>query len=379
MACTFGILQCTHPTPTAPPGPCARTSIAGQRLPHVLPEQLNAQYWIARSTDVDRVWLDQTAIQHWNRYLASPQSGVPLFDLQNIDPTVIKIAVQRRLNYLEKQLLSKQYIFPLPLREMPALSLPDDWLTQISPTFFTSTGLVTLHCFPIQHRILKTKDPQQLNRNLCSTAGPGETLQVLGKWPNGMLLARTYYVLGWISPHAPMIPADPSLVQDIASRPTLSLSRRRWLTRAFELMNHPYGWGGEHGGLDCSSFVMEVFKPYGLLLPRHSGHQARALPYSVDVPHTATDSERLALIDHAHHQGIVLLHMPGHVALYLGRDHRNIPMVIHAFTEYTQACDSPSHGVTRMRVHRVTVSTLSLGEGTATGSLLRRIDRISRI
>ena len=72
--------------------------------------------------------------------------------------------------------------------------------------------------------------------------------------------------------------------------------------------------------------------------------------------------------------GIVLLHFPGHIMLYLGRDEHGTPMVIHAFSEYLEACEP--EGETLRRVDRVAVSDLTLGAGTSRRSFLERITKV---
>lgn len=45
---------------------------------------------------------------------------------------------------------------------------------------------------------------------------------------------------------------------------------------AFTYMGVPYVWAGNtRRGLDCSAFVKNVFRKIGIMLPRHSGDQAR--------------------------------------------------------------------------------------------------------
>lgn len=49
-----------------------------------------------------------------------------------------------------------------------------------------------------------------------------------------------------------------------------------WLANAQSLLGVPYAWGGQsRRGTDCSGFVLQVFAPLGLNLPRSSAQQAQ--------------------------------------------------------------------------------------------------------
>lgn len=50
-----------------------------------------------------------------------------------------------------------------------------------------------------------------------------------------------------------------------------------WREMALTLLGTPYVYGGtSRSGLDCSGFVLQVFTPFGVRLPRQSADQARA-------------------------------------------------------------------------------------------------------
>ncbi|MBI4706267.1 MAG: C40 family peptidase [Deltaproteobacteria bacterium] len=283
------------------------------------------------------------------------------------------------------------------------------------------------------------------DRNACSTIRPQEPVQVLARAAGGMTLVRSRYALGWIAPDAPLsalVPAawasafvlgprlraaqrielrgrahgltasiEPNLLlaaspaaADAAGRRAVfatpggfdesqpltaeqaaygrrPLTRRALLQEAFRYLGTSYGWGDQGGGRDCSRLVMDVFESFGLHLPRHSGLQARAASMSIDLDGLADEQERLALIDAAARRGIVLLHFPGHIMLYLGRSAEGQPMVLHAFAEYLEPCSSTAAdggaGETKRQLGRVTVSDLELGRGTSRRSFVERLTRIA--
>lgn len=292
---------------------------------------------------------------------------------------------------------------------------------------------IPLRCGPREPGFYKEPVDLAFDRNSCSTIRAQEPVQVLMRWPNGMQLARTRYALGWIAGDAPLSPpisseAKPALLKDgpmllragaeltasdgavlqpdvdtllLTARgasderevvfadteglhrasargllPTARpLTRRALLEEAFRRMDRPYGWGGHEGGLDCSRFVMDVLATFGLELPRHSGRQAGAGTHTIDLRAIEELDERERLIDAAARRGIVLLHFPGHIMLYLGRDAEGTPRVIHSFSEYVEPCEGGADETLR-RVDRVTVSDLTLGRGSSRRSFLERIEEV---
>lgn len=72
-------------------------------------------------------------------------------------------------------------------------------------------------------------------------------------------------------------PQAPQEVSAIAAITASDLQSSNWRDKAFALMNTPYVWGGQtRTGTDCSGFVLQVFAPLGVKLPRQSADQARA-------------------------------------------------------------------------------------------------------
>ncbi|MFP6686664.1 MAG: NlpC/P60 family protein, partial [Polyangiaceae bacterium] len=276
------------------------------------------------------------------------------------------------------------------------------------------------------------------DRNNCSTLRPQELVRVLnglGTKRKGMRLVKSGYALGWLSSSAALSPplsaesARAFATQDklrvrrsielrsetgatrkvgprtlLASAPGDSsralfatadgvfesqvlgaaavTSTRRPLTRqallmeAFDYLGTPYGWGGHKAGRDCSRFMMDVFASFGVALPRYSSLQARAGNMVVDLRKAKSAPERMSLIDEAHTRGVVLLHFPGHIMLYLGRNGAGEPMAIHAFAEYLSPCPK-AEGETLYRVREIRVSDLRLGAGSSRRSFLERITKLA--
>ncbi len=274
------------------------------------------------------------------------------------------------------------------------------------------------------------------DRNNCSTLRPQELVRVWrGTKRKGMRLVRSGYALGWLSSSAALSPplsaesARAFATQDklrvrrsielrsetgatrkvgprtlLASAPgdssralfatvdgvfesqvlgaaavtstRRSLTRQALLMEAFDYLGSPYGWGGQKAGRDCSRFMMDVFASFGVALPRYSSLQARAGNMVVDLRKAKSAPERMSLIDEAHTRGVVLLHFPGHIMLYLGRNDAGEPMAIHAFAEYLSPCPK-AEGETLYRVREIRVSDLRLGAGSSRRSFLERITKLA--
>jgi cell wall-associated NlpC family hydrolase len=274
-----------------------------------------------------------------------------------------------------------------------------------------------------------------LDRNACSTIEAQEPIQVLTRGEAAWLV-RTRYALGWIAAAAPVssnlsrtdathvtnaprvrshdartissddgasieVSPDVLLAQDArdATRvlfatenglhrsgsldaasivPTRRiLTRRAFLEEAFRHYGEPYGWGGD-GGLDCSELVMDVLSTFDLDLPRHSARQAEAGTFSIAITPEMSERERLAIADRALDHGVVLLHFPGHVMIYLGRTSSGEPRILHAFAEYLEPCSTTDGTASDRLVHtgRVSVSDLELGRGTSRRAFIERLERV---
>jgi len=102
----------------------------------------------------------------------------------------------------------------------------------------------------------------------------------------------------------------------IANKP-LPLTPANLAGIANELMNEPYGWGGLDQKRDCSSTLMDLFAPFGIWLPRNSGHQAKMTGTFIDFKNLSPAEKEAAILK----QGIpyfTLLWLKGHIMLYIG-------------------------------------------------------------
>ena len=93
-----------------------------------------------------------------------------------------------------------------------------------------------------------------------------------------------------------------------------------------QVMGEPYGWGGMNGFRDCSAMTRDYFSVFGVWLPRNSGDQAKT-GTSIPLKGVKVGDRAKTIVAN----GIpfaTLIHMPGHIMLYVGtRD--GVPVVVH--------------------------------------------------
>lgn len=107
----------------------------------------------------------------------------------------------------------------------------------------------------------------------------------------------------------------------------LPFTQENIIKQSFKFLGERYGWGHRFNGRDCTGFVSEIYKSFGIILPRNSGDQARSeigstTRYDKDTPR----AEKIGRLKHG--QAGDLIYMPGHVLMLLGQSDDQ-PFVIH--------------------------------------------------
>jgi hypothetical protein len=153
------------------------------------------------------------------------------------------------------------------------------------------------------------------------------------------------------------------------SRGYLPYTPRTVILQAFKLLHSPYGWGDMHGEQDCSRFIQEIFSTVGLQFPRNSLQQAKVGRLIAGFTRESSIEKRLGALSDGSLGGTGILHMSGHIMLFLGSAD-GIPYAIHDMRGYSE----PNGKDERFRlVNRVVVTNLRIGEGTKTGAFLQRL------
>jgi len=102
----------------------------------------------------------------------------------------------------------------------------------------------------------------------------------------------------------------------------LDYTQKNIIIQGFKFLNEPYSWGDKNGGIDCSSFMRQVFLTVGIELPRNSLRQSEAGDFNVSLPKDIDPIAKQNLIKNLSPNGggTALLHLAGHIVLYLGED-----------------------------------------------------------
>lgn len=431
---------------------CAPFSETAGPLPNVDPKHLELAFWLeqlSRQYDLDEVLLTPAESAALDASLQVPRDEYhpPRDLLEPFELAEFSAELAQRLTWAREKLGSAEYVTatgaPLAPAELAALGA-EVALDRAEPELRVVVDDVQIHCAPLPQGFYSPSLDLRLDRNACSRLRSQEVVRVVAPWPSGMLLVEGAYSFGWLPAGAALSPPLPRALREpfvrgprvqvqggdlpvgaagpllpigttlpaadkrgrrahVAAlagfvttdkahaerlRPTQrELTRRAFLEEAWRFMGSPYGLGDAAGGRDCSRLVRDAFESFGLRLPRHSSWQSKAGSFWIDVAKVA-EEQRPLLFDAAAQKGIVLLHFPGHIMVYLGRDERGVPMVLHALGEYVEPCArATGNGAARntgesetlVRVKNVTVSDLELGRGTSRKALLERITRITVI
>lgn len=416
-------------------GACTLLQIPETRAPDTRPEYDDPGFWLAKLDRVDPDASDRELLDATERaQLAETVAELPGGWRDPIDPSVaapslVDRELGERRDWLRGRVDSGKYVEGTPgaLAEAEAVI---DASTPIADhgTLHYVAAETPLWCVPTTKGLYTEPIDRGFDRNRCASLHLGEYLRAIrsaedGRW----IYVDAGHSVGWIAPdpeqtlspamsaealadhleranvfvladHPPdSLRAGTRLIAegDDYLRPTASglratelpetvvhrdgplpFTRRNVFRQAFAQLDQPYGWGGRDGHRDCSRYLHDLFAQFGVRLARNSGVQSKLGTRSVDVSELDDDAKRAAIREAAE-SGVVLLYMPGHIMLYLGRDGDH-DYGISALSEYLVPCDvDPNAPPVVHRLDRVAVTTLELGRGTERRAFIERITRIA--
>lgn len=112
----------------------------------------------------------------------------------------------------------------------------------------------------------------------------------------------------------------------------LPYTKENIIQQAFKFKDEKYGWGGLNNTRDCSAFIMDIYRTFGIKLPRNTQEQgAKTVGRGYDFNHIKTLEEKIEILEEL--PIATVLYMPGHTMLYLGKDYEKY-YIIHQFAEY---------------------------------------------
>ena len=162
----------------------------------------------------------------------------------------------------------------------------------------------------------------------------GVRVPVLDRWPAGEAVNGQHPYTSHVI-ELPMRDGDgrlqlvPALLPRIADSvgEALPLTRANLISQSFKFLGERYGWGHDYNARDCSGFISEIYRGFGVQIPRNTGAQATSPaldPITFDT--TPGGAARAAAI--ADLQAGDLVYIPGHVLLVIGHVDGQ-PYVIH--------------------------------------------------
>ena len=162
---------------------------------------------------------------------------------------------------------------------------------------------------------------------------------------------------------------------DAAERP-LPLTRANVLRQAFKFLGERYGWGNDYNARDCSSFVAEVYRSMGVLMPRNTSDQAKSPAFERTAFDPSSTAEQRKAALRALQVGD-LVYIPGHVMMVIGRE-RGEPWVIHDVQGVSVV--NVDGDLQRLPLNAVSVTPLlPLRTGDGTAALTDRMTAIVRM
>lgn len=401
--------------------------------PNVQPAMLKAKYWIDKlGPEAARtILLSRTQIEAINLKIKAEEFGVR--DLpEALTPDALKKQStefhQEQQAFVHQKLDEKKYVESIP----GATKEADQRVLNLVPRddYFAFTTSTQLRCWPIEGGMFKPPIDPNFDRNNCSTLQAPEVVHrivsdssdgwhyVQGRFVEGWVhdpkwqpistkkvLAQARGRKRWISKDKVKVPGGAKLAMGSIvpvnkkgqvewprqeGWETLKLPRQRGVHRKplplrrdtlfkliFSQIDRPYGWGGRAAERDCSRLLLDVFRVFGIELPRWSGHQS-AIENSVDIS-MLSDKDKRATLRRFGQSNLLLLFMPGHIMLYLGSD-GDRDYAISSISEYVTPCTSKDNTLEEQLhlLNRVTVTDLSLGKHSPRRSFLERITAMVR-
>src|SRR5690606_24771732 len=162
---------------------------------------------------------------------------------------------------------------------------------------------------------------------------------------------------------------------DVASD-YLPLTEANIIRQAFKFLGERYGWGHSYNARDCSGFASEIYRSFGVLIPRNTSAQAvspalNRLPFDAGEPHAS----RLRKLRAARPGDLV--YMPGHVMMIIGHVDGE-PFVIHDTSGMSWKPDG-ADDLLRLPLNGVVVTPVVPMMSNATTPTIDRLTSIQRI
>lgn len=171
-----------------------------------------------------------------------------------------------------------------------------------------------------------------------------------------------------------LVPALLPKNADVATE-YLPLTQANLLQQGFKFLGERYGWGHSYNTRDCSGFVSEVYRSFGVELPRNTSDQGVS-PALNRIAFTEQDdrAKRMQVVRNL--QVGDLIYIPGHVMMVIGKENGQT-YLIHDTTGITYKNNQGE--VVRASLNAVSVTPLEPLLAGADKTFVDRIYSIQRI
>ena len=150
---------------------------------------------------------------------------------------------------------------------------------------------------------------------------------LLADWPterpvNGQFAYASHVVALPVRDAQGQLEIMPALIPrsaDVRTTGYLPLTRANLITQAFKLLGERYGWGHSYGTRDCSGFVSEIYRSFGVEMPRNTRDQGVSPAFSRIAFSDADDYATRAAVLRSLDVGD-LIYIPGHVMMVIGQE-----------------------------------------------------------
>jgi len=162
----------------------------------------------------------------------------------------------------------------------------------------------------------------------------GVRVPLRADWPpmqlvNGQHAHASYVIELPVRDDAGRLRFAPALLSRAAdvSGDYLPLTPANLLRQSFKFLGERYGWGHSYDARDCSGFVSEIYRSFGVLLPRNTRDQAVSPALNRIALAEGDDARKRQAIVRDLQVGD-LVYIPGHVMMVIGHE-RGMAWVIH--------------------------------------------------
>ena len=213
----------------------------------------------------------------------------------------------------------------------------DDWNDRQNPEhWLTVTGReLRLGDDPYVEAVRDLVLPMGTRMELIPSSEAPSSISNRSTYGNYIVKVPTRGTDGFIKDEYVLIP-----ISDDATIGYLPLTSANIVRQAFKLLGDRYGWGGDLRANDCTGITREIYRCFGVLLPR-VGQSGSTGVYKVDMSDMSSEEKLEVIKDLAPGS---LISMPGHMTIYLGTVD-GIPYVISATGSFSVPAPGPTETI----------------------------------